>query len=429
MTTSSEDISQGAGQASHILQELKDTFYYNPRLGELYTWPFINTFDYQFSFGIDTFFRVFDVVLVASFLTAIFVVATGRLPKLTLKDSLLFNAGFLLLILAPLQYSEVLYARFSFIHNYLITGLFFTLLLIPFSLEIRSIQLPKKRLFFLASFILGFLFSMSSQVAPVVFIGISLLILLLSPKENDLRSKYKQLLTNWKLYIIVGIVSALFVTYIIGPGIASHYANDPALRYIPISGLLNSPSSIAGLATNLLANSILLLPYALMVLVCSITLLKSNLVKNTGKSKWVSKKYILYCSLFFILFLGATSQIYLASLLRVTFPMYISVIILVVFTLDKITLSIKERLVIQGILLILLLNVLIVADMLLNQLSYNQQLRPILDDIKNSPTHTVCVKKETIKTPTSILGFKQTPLLEEWMLPVNIFNKSVTFCD
>lgn len=430
ITTSSEDVSQGAGQAVNLLKEIKEAFLYNPRLGELYTWPFINFFNYQYSFGVDTIFRLFDILMAMSLLVVMVVVATGRFPQLNVKDGLLFNVGFLFLVLAPIRYSEVFYARFSFIHNYLIIALLFALLLIPISLEIRKRKLPKTKTFLLASFILGFLFGMSSQVTPVVLIGTVALLfsytILLSKK---LQFNFSYWLRDWKIYTLAGVLFALVVMYGIGSGVASHYANDPLLHYIPLGSILTQPlEALTGLFINLLKNTLILLPYGLVIAACAV-LLGFYQKNQSANERCVTKKVILYSSVFSLLYLLAMSQIYFASLLRVTLPIYIVVIIIVLFTINLATPYLKKYIVFVLGLALVAISILTTVDMTKNQIAYNNQIRPILIEIKANKQRVVCVNKEDIKPPVSYFGFHQTPILEEWAMPLNIYDKEVTFCE
>ena len=426
MTTAAEDINQGAGRSVNILHELKEAFLYNPRLGELYTWPMINIFDYQFSFGSDIILRLFDVLLAVVTLIALFVISTARIPRLNPKDAILFASGFLLLTLATAQYSEVLYARFSFVHNYLMIILFFLLFILPYVLEIHGKSLPKTKIFFLASLILGFLFGMSSQVTPIVILIIFSVTFLLNFFTKRPTFNIKKILLNWKVYSLIGILIAIFVMYGLGPGIASHYANDPLLNYVAFSDLLKEPlQSFIALIQNFFNNTLELLPYILLFsisAILSLKVMKNRAPKNTSR-------YLLYAGFFCIIHLLVLSQISFESLLRITLPIYVVVVLVTLFALNG-SLQKKDSFTtyIVGTLLCILC-LFVVVDMTNNQITYRQQVRPVLHSIQKSPSSDVCVYRDSIKTPISILGFHQSPLLEEWAMPMKIYNKNVTFCD
>lgn len=426
ITTSAEDINQGAGRPANILYELKEAFLYNPRLGELYTWPMINIFDYQFAFGLDTILRLFDVLLAVAILLALFVISTARMPRLQLKDAILFASGFLLLALATTQYSEVFYARFSFIHNYLMIILFFLLFILPYVLEGHGKSLPKTKLFYFVSIIIGFLFGMSSQVTPIVILITFAIVFIFRFFTKKSTLNIKKILISWKTYSIIGILIAALVMYGLGPGIASHYANDPLLNYVAFSDLLTEPlPSIGSLIHNLFDNTLTLLPY--MLLFGTSVILSLKLMKNTPSR--TTSRYLLYAGLFCVIHLLILSQISFESLLRVTIPIYIVVVLVVLFALNCSFQRTRGANTYTIGALLCVLCLFVVIDMTNNQITYRQKIHAALYDIQKSPSSDTCVYKNSIKAPISTLGFHQSPLLEEWAMPMKIYNKSVTFCE
>lgn len=426
ITTAAEDISQGAGRPVSILSELKEAFLYNPRLGELYTWPMINIFDYQFIFGLDTILRLFDVIMVIMVLFALFIIATARMPRLGLKDAILFALGFLMLSLTATQYSEVFYARFSFIHNYLMITLFFLLFILPYALEVHNKSLPKTKKFFFVSTATGFLFGMSSQVTPIVMLITLSTIFLIRSFVKKPTINIQQVFSSWKAYTIIGILIAAFVMYGLGPGIASHYANDPLLNYVAFSDLAGEPlTSIRMLFYNLFKNILTLLPCILLFIFGAILSLK--MTKNSPSK--TTPRYLLYAGIFCIIHLLVLSQITFESLLRVTLPIYIVTILVVLFACN-VSLRKTEGLPVRVVgSLLCIVCLFVVVDMTRNQISYRQQIQPVLYKIQKSPLNDICVSKSSIKTPVSTLGFHQSPLLEEWAMPMKIYNKNVTFCE
>ena len=65
MTVWGEDIIQGAGTTPDVWNDIKGAFMHNSRLSDMYAWTVINFFDFQYSFGVDTIFRLIDVVMAA----------------------------------------------------------------------------------------------------------------------------------------------------------------------------------------------------------------------------------------------------------------------------------------------------------------------------------------------------------------------------
>src|SRR5665647_1458711 len=78
---SSEAIHQGAGRPLSIIPDMLSAFHWSARLGDMYAWSTINFFDYKYSFGIDTIFRLFDVVLAFGIFFIMTKIILGRRPK------------------------------------------------------------------------------------------------------------------------------------------------------------------------------------------------------------------------------------------------------------------------------------------------------------------------------------------------------------
>ena len=87
----------------------------------MYAWPVINFFDYTYKFGVDTIFRLLDVVTAFAIFFLITTIALGRRPRWNVQDALLFGISFLAVFLS--DYSRSLVSSFSHIHNYLPTTL------------------------------------------------------------------------------------------------------------------------------------------------------------------------------------------------------------------------------------------------------------------------------------------------------------------
>ena len=91
MTVTSEDMLQGAGLGSGYIERFFQAFRYNSRLGDMYAWPAIRGFDYQFGFGLpDAFLRAADVLMGTAVVYLAAVLVLGGRPKLLLKDGTVF---------------------------------------------------------------------------------------------------------------------------------------------------------------------------------------------------------------------------------------------------------------------------------------------------------------------------------------------------
>ena len=121
ITTSGEDIFQGAnnfrtGLALNPLGDAINAFNFNSRITDMYAWPVIDYFDYQFAFGPDIIFRLIDVIIASAVFYFATYIILSRKPKLIIKDALIFCAIFSVFIVTPI--GRVFYLEFSMIHNY-----------------------------------------------------------------------------------------------------------------------------------------------------------------------------------------------------------------------------------------------------------------------------------------------------------------------
>ena len=94
MTVTGEDIFQGANIKSGFLEGMVNAFRYNARLSDMYAWGAIRFFDYQYSFGIDTVFRIIDVILALGIVYLISMLIVGRKLRFELRDALVFKPTF-----------------------------------------------------------------------------------------------------------------------------------------------------------------------------------------------------------------------------------------------------------------------------------------------------------------------------------------------
>ena len=93
--TSGEDIFQGAKSQVDIIGDATAAFKHSVRLADMFAWSVINFFDYNYSFGPDTIFRLLDVLMALSIFYMATYLILRRRPRLELPDAAVFSSIFL----------------------------------------------------------------------------------------------------------------------------------------------------------------------------------------------------------------------------------------------------------------------------------------------------------------------------------------------
>ncbi|MBQ6320917.1 hypothetical protein IJI17_01700 [Candidatus Saccharibacteria bacterium] len=253
IVTSGEDIFQGANTPPSIIQDALAAFHHSARLADMYAWSVINFFDYTFSFGIDTLFRLLDVAVAFSIFYLNTALALGRRPRFRLGDAATFATLFLLVFLTP--HGFILYAGFSAIHNYLFICFFSTLYLglLARALLSRPFLIKRPLLASVSVFLLGFIFGFASNTTALIFL-LALALFLLVQKIL----KHPQPLPAWFLSSLGGIVLALILIYVVGSGLSDYTSSSYYLQsydYLSFSDILANPlAAVPKILTHLIVN-------------------------------------------------------------------------------------------------------------------------------------------------------------------------------
>ena len=434
--TSGEDIFQGAHTSPNILSDALAAFNHSARLADMFAWAVINFFDYSFSFGPDLFFRLLDVVAAFSAFYLATSVALRRRPRLDLKDALTFNALFLLVMLT--SNGPTIYSGFSKIHNYLFIS-FFTFVF--FLVELRALlgkPLPKGKLFALGMFILGFLFGLASNVAAIVFLP-SLVAYALYLKLRRRPLNLKSFFLSFQGSSLLGILLALFLIYVVGPGLADYETSEAYLivcDYLPLSSLLENPlpSLLRVVKHNLYNFGKFFLPFLVSALPEGFYFLSLKLKNRLVLPKFPPKEidFLVASALFVVLHLLCLSQIYYPT--RLMFPIYLLAAALFLFVSWRF-LSAQKRFQEKTFLaplsaLFVALSVLIFALRAYFAYGYLKKVLPVLETIKSSPESSLCVEESVAHADfLPYLHLNQEDFLVDWALPQTIYDKSVTFCE
>ena len=225
--TSGEDIYQGANTTPDIIGDSIAAFNYNARLSDMYAWSVINFFDYKYSFGIDTIFRLLDVAMGMGIIYLMTYFALGHKPRLKISDATWFLFCFVMIFLTP--HGRTLYAGFSVVHNYLIITLSTLVFLLPFIRLARNQTTQNKAWFALYMLVVGFAFGFSSNLTPIAF-----LITYAIAKTYSV-IKHRSKINKWEVTGVIGTLVGISIQYLLGPGVASYINGDYSITYDYVS--------------------------------------------------------------------------------------------------------------------------------------------------------------------------------------------------
>ena len=434
IVTSGEDIFQGANTPPSIIQDALAAFHHSARLADMYAWSVINFFDYTFSFGIDTLFRLLDVAVAFSIFYLNTALALGRRPRFRLGDAATFAALFLLVFLTP--HGFILYAGFSAIHNYLFICFFSTLYLglLARALLGRPFLIKHPLLASVSMLLLGFLFGFASNTTALIFL-LALALFLLIQKIL----KHPQPLPAWFLSSLGGIVLALILIYVVGSGLSDYTSSSYYLQsydYLSFSDILTNPlAAIPKILTHLIANFGRFFFPLLAVAIPAffyVRLKTSRPVKSLLKSLNFTARertFLTASAIFIFIYVLAFSQLRCPT--RLFLPAYFLAIAVLLFVLRRFFATLKasktQKSLLSTLLLLPLLALLIGRTVL--AVEYLSRALPLFHQIQNSPEDTLCLNPAEFSPrllPFIYLG--QDAFMVEWATPELIYNKSVTIC-
>lgn len=430
ITTSAEDILQGANTSSNFLSDALEAFNAHGRWPDMYTMGVINFFDYQYNFGIDTIFRIIDVILAIMMLYLATALVLTRRPRLKISDSILFCIIFLCIIISP--FGRTFYRGFSMIHNYLpITIL--PLLFCPHFFASLYKKIPRSPWFSVVMLLCGLLFGWSSNITPIAFLVSYLMILLINARSYSMcidRRFLVNLVKKWQFWGCVGVLIGTIIVNVTVPSI-DNYASNPSYSssydYVSFANVLENPiGSLIKIAKHNVINfGIILVPLLLLaVLMFFVAKIMGVKIKLKNSDRRLFLLFTTFCVIHTLLF----SQIVYP--IRLNSPAYILGIVLVLLLFKDVFLkeyNSSKYFIISGIVLFTSFLVLIYFTYI--EISYHAKASRALQFIKNTPEQSVCIDPDSVSNrqlPFIYLG--QDDMLEEWSLPLTIHSKTVTFC-
>ena len=427
--TSGEDIYQGANTTPDIIGDSIAAFRYNARLSDMYAWSVINFFDYKYSFGIDTIFRLLDVAMGMGIIYLMTYFTLGRRPRLKISDATWFLFCFVMIFLTP--HGRTLYAGFSVIHNYLIVTLSTLIFLLPFIRLIRKQKLPGKVWFVIAMLLAGFVFGFSSNLTPIAFLITFALVMIYLLVRNK-RTK----LAGWEISGVIGVVVGVAIQYLLGPGVTSYINSgySTTYDYVSFSQILLEPlPSIIRLIKHAVVNyGRVLLPLLLVLVVCLVIYL---IARKIGRKKarvladnTSNNKLLAVIALFVIVHIAIASQIRFP--IRIVLPAYVMSIVCLGIVLHRLLRQLNRPIKTIFTCCLALVAAAITVVRLSTAITYAQKVDPVFEQARESNGQPFCVNYEDIRSnvlPVVYLG--QEDMLVDWAMPETIYDTAITFCD
>lgn len=425
---SGEDIYQGAHSAPDIISDSLAAFEHSARFSDMYAWSVINFFDYRFSFGIDTIFRIIDVLMAFGIFYFMTDFIVGHRPKFNLKDSLIFNLCFLTTILTI--NGCALYNGFSMIHNYLIIALATLVFLLPYIHFFQNRPIPEKWWFSIIMFFVGLMFGSSSNITPLAAICtfIIMFIIYLCKKKTI---PWKRLLVSWQFWGVAGTIISVILCNIFGNGIENYatsiYAEN--YEYLSFAQIFSDPwLSLGTILRHIVYNfGIFLLPivgiFAIVFIFkyCTEKTLKYKLSKNT-------KTLFLFLAIFVVFHVLAITQIkYLARLLLPGYLLATIIPLTLFYQWAENTKNTKLLKILSIVAVICSFATIIIR--FTTAVYYQHKIAWIIDNIENPEITDFCIGQEDANAKIlPVRAFIQEDTIGEWMLPVTTNGTTITYC-
>lgn len=427
ITTSGEDIFQGAGNYRNgveldVARDAEEAFRHNGRLPDVYAWTVIDFFDYQFRFGPDVVFRLLDVVMATGIFYAISSVVLGRRPKMIIRDALIFDAAFVMIMLT--QHGRVFYSGFSAIHNYMVAIFIMAVFCAPYLMALRGRKMKTRWWMMITMLILGVIFGMSAAIPPIAFVVVGVVAM-----ANEWRKNKK--IVGWKICGMAGVLIGLFVSNVLGPSLDFYTSNGVYVTtydYLAVGDLLTSP--LAGMIKVLehLVMNFGRVVIPIMIFGGLIVVLVKDARKIFGRKYWRDmnvgrRRTIMACGGFGIMCVLGAFQV--NAPLRVLLPAYVAGILVVLLMFEPCV--IKAR--ILGWVIVIMAGGVVMTRLILAA-NYHMRMAMVLEEIKSTDDIEICIDADKIKDvnlPVMYLG--QEDMLADWAMPEVVYGKTVKYCE
>lgn len=435
MVVAGEDIYQGANTTPNVFQDALSAFNWSARLSDMYGMSVINFFDYQYSFGIDTIFRLIDTIVGMGIVYLITSFILGYRPKLNLPNSTLFGLVFLALILLAPNFSSVFLGGFSLIHNYLFiigSGLLFAWIFFRTFKKYQNLTPTKRRLMVTLALLVGLIFGLSHNLTPIAFLLCLIIYLICSLRHRPI----KQLVNLARVVAILGVISGIAITFCLGPGVSGYASGGyaTAYDYISFSQIFAEPlHSVHRIAIHWAQNTYsVLIPFLPFLLAIGCYIGIHLKVKSLTLRPWSAqeKNTLLVTISFLFCYLLTNSQI--SAPARVLVPAFICMLILTLVIIRHYLANSTDQHYLPLACLIFVIVMEATGAKLIYSIGYNRQISTTLQSIRDSSDTSLCINRSDVATPnTSEWDFRiaQDAFLTDWILPANIDGKTITFCE
>ena len=409
MTETYEDIMQANSEANMSVPGIINRIYhYIPRLGEFYQHIAVHFMTAQASLGLDMVFRLVTAAIATGVVYFSTVFILGRKPKLRYLD-VSVALGVLLFIMIS-TFSEAFTYRFSYANNSIL-GLFVAVaFLVLFRLKLAGDKWWK----LLGVLVLGFAFGISTELAPVAFIlliGLWVLVKLLKKelRLSDLFGKYRL-----QTFATIGLIAGLVFFYVFGGGLGARTGGGYAdvYDYVSPMGILHDPvTTVYKLVHHLWYNIryiFFAIPLMLLFIFVEWTMFKKERLEYFN---W-QRRLLLFC----MLFVGATALIEVHDDLypRFMVPMFVAIVLSTLMFVRHIIeyAKVPEKTLRRTAIATTALGVVLVADMTFAFALYNRQMAEKLPAVHYNPGGELVIdpiEGSYTMIPSPVFSLKQLP--------------------
>lgn len=402
-----------------ITETIAKTYNSIPRIGELYQRSAIPFFSYTTTFGSDLLLRTVDIILCFVAIYICTAVIIGRRAKLKLQDSIILLFSFIALVCY--NSSEIFTMRFSYLHNYIPI-----IILVSAVLYILIRQKTYSKRILLGDLLVATLCAMSNEIAPIAFVLIVFMLLIINAK-NDKNKKTR----NRLIAVLIGLCLGLF--YLLGNGsmlrrMAGSYG--AAYDYVSYFKIFSAP-----LYT--ISKSCLHIMYNIRHLFLLFVILTVSIIFQYKKKKIKLAKNQFICLTFSALYVLGSSQIKILDDMesRLLSPAYLGLIIGIGMLIPQyLRIAKKNNKQFPAIIYasLLIMSIAAVMDMAILRTSENMLYADTFEAIESTSENSFCVSMQDLGNTkeSKLYVFKTFSPFEGWTsnyTTIKIYDKSMRY--
>ena len=444
LTATEEDVAQGAGTSPNIWHDVVESFEDNGRIADMYARSVIDFFDYQYYFGVDTIFRLLDVLALTSILVLLSSIILGRRPRWHIKDALVFAGCFLLIFLLPYGYTY--YRGFSMVHNYAIISLALLGFCLPFLRKITGDRISKIYQNPIFAILIGLIFGISANFPPLAVLAVIILAKIWQLIKSRKSSKSHRVdwrvlkMEQWEGLMFGAMIAGMIFIYTFGPGVSGYLESPVYIEtydYVAISDIFhNFGASCTRLISHAIKNFARTFGPAIFILITTGLLAWLTQHKKVKTWHWLPKsadtRNVLLAILVFCVF-STLCGMQIIMPVRLCLPAYLGLVIAIVI-LEKFwwrKASLASSLALSGAMITATITVIVIRGFF--SVTTYQRVGKALDYIKNSEQGNLCIVDTEVvspyHTPWKIFQQEETFVNRGASVPQTFYGKSVIFCE